>query len=191
MKKILIVFFLLTASVYSQNYELYTGAVISEDKDMHANYMIGANFIIKTNQNRKYLNNLLFGFEHSAFMSSPKTTIIEGTPTGPSEIVQNCNCTSDPFPSVNPDATSLTTKKEVRAVSLNFGVEIARRWYLITGVTNYQHIQKINNEKVGEYRTMQIDAGIKYFIKTKHWYFSPMFKFNPETMSFGLGVSYY
>ena len=187
MKKLLVVFLLISASVYSQNYELYTGSVISEDKDMHANYMIGANFIIKTNQDRKYLNNLIFGFEHSAFMSSD----LNYTHNENNEpvLVKDCNCDIDNIGFKNDKDFIL--KKEVRAVSLNFGVEIARRWYLMTGVTNYQHITKMDNEKVNEYRTMYIDAGIKYFFKTKHWYFSPMFKFNPETMSFGLGVSYY
>lgn len=187
MNKFLVAFLLMTASVYSQNYELYTGTVISEDKDMHANYMIGANFIIKTNQNRKYLNNLLFGFEHSAFMSS-NMRYTYGAGEEP-VLVKDCNCDIENVGFDN--SRDFTIKKEVRAVSLNFGVEVARRWYLITGVTNYQHIQKMNNEKVNEYRTMQIDAGVKYFIKTKHWFFSPMFKFNPETVSFGLGVSYY
>lgn len=180
MKKILLIIFLITSSMYSQNYELYSGTVISEDKDIQMGYMIGVNFTIKTNQERQYLNHLLFGAEHSGLMSnmiynSVKKSITES----------NCNCEQDNF-----DFNSqYSTKKMVRSVSLNFGVEITKRWYLLTGITNYQHITKINNQKISEYRTTYIDAGVKYFIKSKDWFFTPTFKFNPETISFGIGVS--
>lgn len=187
MKKILIIILLYTTSVFSQNYDLNTGIVVSEDKDMNPGYFIGANFIIKTNQDRKYLNNLIFGFEHSGFMSNeikyPHNIQSEQT------LNESCNCKSDNLPFDN--TKDYTLKKMVRGVSLNFGVEVYKRWYLITGVTNYQYISLINGEKINEYRTMQIDAGIKYFIRSNKWYFIPTFKFNPETISFGLGVSYY
>mgnify|MGYP003511286566 FL=1 len=181
MKKLLLIILLITSSMYSQNYELYSGAVISEDKDMKMGYMIGANFIIKTNQERQYLNHLLFGAEHSGLMSG--NTISNFVSEKTAEL--NCNCEQD-----NLDFNSqYSIKKMTRGVSLTFGVEIAKRWYLLTGITNYQHITKINNQKTSEYRTTYIDAGIKYFIKSKDWFFTPTFKFNPETISFGIGVS--
>ena len=37
---------------------------------------------------------------------------------------------------------------------------------------------------------MHLDAGVKYYIRNKRWYFIPTIKFNPETTSFGLGVSW-
>ena len=180
MKKLLLIL-LITSSMYSQNYELYSGAVISEDKDMEIGYMIGANFIIKTNQERQYLNHLLFGAEHSGLISGNMIS----TFVNENDAKFDCNCEQD-----NLDLNSqYSIKKMTRGVSLIFGVEIAKRWYLLTGITNYQHITKINNQKTSEYRTTYIDAGIKYYIKSKDWFFSPTFKFNPETISFGIGVS--
>lgn len=182
MKKLLIAL-LITGSVYGQNYELYTGSVLSEDKSV--GYLIGVNFIIKTDQNREYLNDLLLGFEHSAYMSGTKITGIN------KETVSNgCNCTSEALDFRG----EKNIKKETRAVSLNFGVNICKTcWlkqlYLISGVTNYQHITVINENKASEYRTVQIDAGAKYFWKTKKSFLTTTFKFNPETVSFGLGYS--
>ena len=181
MKKLLLIIFLITSSMYSQNYELYSGAVISEDKDMEIGYMIGANFIIKTNQERQYLNHLLFGAEHSGLMSG--NMISNFAAENGTEF--NCNCEQNNL-GFN---SQYSIKKMTRGVSLIFGVEIAKRWYLLTGITNYQHITKINNQKTSEYRTTYIDAGIKYYIKSKDWFFTPTFKFNPETISFGIGVS--
>lgn len=185
MKKVFLLLLLVTLPVISQNYEVYTGFVVSEAKVMKPGYLIGANFIIKTNQNRGYLNNLLFGFEHSAFMSD---NILYKTSSEVNfDATGNCNCDHQ-YIGLNTNK-NLTLKKEVRAVSINLGVEVVKRWYLITGVTNLQHIELINSEKVNEYRSVQIDAGIKYFIKSNDWYFSPMVKFNPETISFSIGIA--
>jgi len=182
MKKLLLAL-LITGSVYSQNYELYTGSVLSEDKSV--GYLIGVNFIIKTNQNREYLNDILLGVEHSAYMSGNKTIGIN------KETVSNdCNCTSEDLNF----GGEKTIKKETRAVSLNFGVSICetcwlKQLYLISGVTNYQHITLVDGNKASEYRTMQIDAGLKYFIKIKNSFVTVTSKFNPETVSFALGFS--
>lgn len=182
MKKLLLAL-LITGSVYSQNYELYTGSVLSEDKSV--GYLIGVNFIIKTDQSREYLNDLLLGFEHSAYMSGNKTTILD------KETISNdCNCISEDLDF----SGQKTIKRETRAVSLNFGVSICKtcwlkRMYLITGVTNYQHITLIDRNKASEYRTVQIDSGLKYFIKIQNSFITITSKFNPETVSFGLGYS--
>lgn len=177
---------LVAMSASAQNYELGAGSVINtDDKDYHANYYIEANFIIKTNQNRKYLNNLLFGFTHSAFMTG---NMSRGNDLSTSEGLSNdCNCDSNliDFKSDN----KYILKKEARGISLNFGISITDRWYLLSGVTNYQHIILINSEKAVEYRTMQIDAGVKYFHKIQKSYVTTTLKFNPETVSFGLGYS--
>lgn len=188
---LIVIFLLLTKPVYCQKYELYTGSVISEDSNMHPGYMIGLNRIFEMHQkDDKYLTKLLVGFEHSAFMSGNKTF----SKTSDNQILPPpaCNCETDNIDFSK--SSQYTLKKEVRAVSLNFGLEFCndcwlKRLYLLTGVTNYQHISKINNEKVEEYRTMQIDAGLKYFIKINNSYLSPTFKFNPETISFGIGFS--
>lgn len=184
MKKLLLVILLISSPVFSQNYELNTGVVINENKDMNTGYFIGANFIIKTNQNRQYLNNIIFGFEHSAFMSNNIKYVYSSENDTK---LKNCNCNTENLDFGNNQDFIL--KKEVRAVSLNFGIEIIKRWYLMTGVTNYQHITLIDNKKVNEYRTMQIDAGLKYFIKIKKSFIVPTFKFNPEIISFGIGYS--
>lgn len=189
MKKFIIGLFLMTVSVYSQNYEIYTGAVISKDKDMHANYMLGLNFTVKIKQDREYLNKMIFGMEHSAYMSTnmsfnsyPKT----------SEIAETCNCENNELESIN--GYNHFSKKEVRAVSLNLGVNVCetcllKQLYLISGVTSSKHIFKVDNETINEYYTMHIDASLKYFIKYKNSFITPMVKFNPETFSFGIGYS--
>lgn len=185
MKPLIVLLLLLTSSVYAQNYEIYTGAVISRDKDIHSNYMLGANFIIKTNQERKYFNNLILGFEHGAYMSNEKIITSNG---GDNSIVVDCNCKESQMGIGNAD--SYTTKKEIRTVSLNFGVSVVKRLYLMTGITNSKHIVKMNREEIGSNYTTHIDAGLKYFIPVKRWFFSPMIKFNPESTTFGLGISY-
>jgi len=181
--KNLLLALLITGSVYSQNYELYTGSVLSEDKSV--GYLIGLNFIIKTDQNREYLNDILLGAEHSAYMSGNKTTISDKE-----TLSTECNCEADDLKF----GREKTLKTETRAVSLNFGVNICKTcWlkqlYLISGVTNYQHITLIDGNKASEYRTMQIDAGIKYFIKVKNSFVTITSKFNPETVSFAVGFS--
>lgn len=191
MNKALVILLLMMAPVYSysQDYELYTGAVFSEDH--YTGYMIGANYLVDLKQGREYLDKMLFGFEHSAYMSGNTTVTPVQTQTPNTTVTtENCQCELSGIGFGNGEP--YTAKKETRAVSLNLGVEIfkGKRLYFITGVTNYQHIFKVNNQKISETRSMQIDAGIKYYIKIKHWYFSPTFKFNPETISAGLGVSW-
>lgn len=183
MKK-LIIALLITGSVYGQNYELYTGSVISEDKSV--GYLIGGNFIIKTNQNREYLNNLLFGGEHSAYMSGNKILKTEIN----TESLKDCNCEDT---NLNFGAEK-TVKKETRAISLNFGVNVCdtcwlKQLYLLSGVTNYQNITLINNNKESEYRVTHIDFGLKYFLKIDNNFLTLTTKFNPQTMSFALGYS--
>lgn len=60
----------------------------------------------------------------------------------------------------------------------------------MSGITNYQHIKLLNGSKISEYRTNQINAGVKYFIKSKRWMFSPSVMFNPEVISTSIGISY-
>jgi len=179
MKKLLLAL-LITGSVYSQNYELYTGSVLSEDKN--TGYLIGLNFIIKTDQNREYLNDLLLGAEHSNYMSGNR---IYKTDT---PITADCNCETE---NLNFGGEK-TLKTETRAVSLNFGVSICKTcWlkqlYLLSGVTNYQNLTFINNSKVSEARVTHIDAGLKYFIKIKKNFITTTFKFNPQTISVAFG----
>jgi hypothetical protein len=185
MSRKLIIFAILLSCVtsYSQNYEVYTGVVKG---DYNAGGLIGLNFVIKTDQHREYLNNLIFGFEHSLFMSDPNTTIIKSDVNGSTDV--NCNCTSSPLGTDN--TYTYTEKNVVRGVALNMGVEIKNRWYLMTGVTSYGNTHIVNNEKQPTKRNMVINAGLKYFIKTKHWFISPSINFNPETVSATIGLSY-
>jgi hypothetical protein len=180
-----LLFLLLTIATYSQNYEVYTGVVKNERSEMQAGYVLGANFIIKTNQNREYLNNLLFGFEHSAFMSD-EYVVASGQTS-----VQTSTCDACDTDSIRFDETNASKFKDmVRGVTLNLGVEISKRWYVVSGITNYQHIRLMNGNKITEYRTNQINAGVKYFIKSKHWFFSPTITFNPEVITASVGISY-
>ncbi len=182
--KLLLLLLLMTLSVSAQNYELGTGIVISEDKDMQPGYTIEANFIVKLDQNRDYLNNLIFGFSHSGFMSNNK---YYSSPEHVNIITSDCNCGSK---DLNFDGTyNFSTKKQTRSVSLTLGVEIARRWYILSGVTSYQHITLLNNDKIVEIRNVEIDAGIKYFIKWNKAFVTPTFRFNPQTITFSLGYS--
>lgn len=184
-KLITLVLLLLASVAYSQDYEVYTGAVKNENSKMNVGYLLGANFIIRTNQSRLYLNNLIFGFEHSAFMSN---AYYSSSTIGNPEQSTVCDCNVDDISMVG-DNTKVF-KDMVRGVTLNLGVEVSRRWYLISGVTNYQHIKLMNGNKIVEYRTNQINAGVKYFVKTKHWFFSPTITFNPEVISASVGISY-
>lgn len=185
-KLITLALFLLASVAYSQNYEVYTGVVKNENSNMQVGYLLGANFIIKTDQKREYLNNLLFGFEHSAFMSK-EYVLISGQTSVQSTSCDNCNTNSIVFNETN----TKRFKDMVRGVTLNLGVEINKRWYLVSGVTNYQHIKLLNGNKISEYRTNKINAGIKYFIKSNRWFFSPTIMFNPEVVTASVGISYH
>src|SRR5690349_9704239 len=178
--KLQILILLIAFSASAQNYELGAGIVHSEDN--LTGYTIEANFIVKTNQNREYLNNLILGFNHSGYMSGNSKI------TSKEQIETECNCSSKDLSLISAEKI----KKETRTVGITLGIEICKdcwmkRIYLLTGVTNLQHITLINNEKRGDYRTMQIDAGVKYFIKYKNSFITPTFRFNPETITFSIG----
>lgn len=191
MKKLILLILLITTSVFSQNYDLNTGVSISQDKVMNPGYFIGGNFIIKTNQNRKYLNNLILGFENSGFQSN-NINYSSTTPNSPNmdELKESCNCISNEFDNINSGDINYNIKYRVRGTSINLGVELSNNWYFMSGVTNYKHMTLINGNEVSSYRNMFIDVGLKYFIKNKHWYFIPTIKYNPEVFSFGIGISY-
>lgn len=190
LRNLQILILLITFSASAQNYELGAGIVRSEDNLV--GYTIEANFIIKTDQSREYLNNLIFGFSHSGYMSENRKIVNK------EHIEADCNCSSEDLSLISAQSLSplgaQKIKKETRTVGLTLGVEICKdcwmkRIYLLTGVTNLQHLTIINNEKRGEYRTMQIDAGVKYFIKYKNSFITPTFRFNPETITFSIGYS--
>lgn len=189
---ILILFPLLS---YGQILELYTGGVEAKDKNLKFSALVGGNLYLDLFQperqgknQRVYANRMLIGFEHSAMISKNIVYTFE-TPASP-EPVESCNCTSE---TINPHEASTQTsifKHKVRAVSLNAGVEIYKGWYLLSGITSYQHIITMNREEFLEYRTLYVDAGLQKIIKYNRWYFIPKIKFNPETTSFVIGVSY-
>tara|TARA_R110002050_G_C8886421_1_gene509177 strand:- start:58 stop:618 length:561 start_codon:yes stop_codon:yes gene_type:complete len=175
---------LLSSIAYGQDYELYTGISMHEHEDIKYGYVVGANFIIKTKQDREYFNNIIFGFEHAGY-SGKKNTIDH---TNIDSDVSDCDCDTS---SINfTDNYSITYRRLVRAISLNMGVEVKNNWYLMSGVTNYQNLDVYDGEIFSEYRVNHINAGVKKFIKTKHWIWSPTIMFNPNVVSFSIGVSY-
>lgn len=182
MNRLGIIALLLSMSVSAQNYGVGAGTIIPKDKQMNVGYYIEADFIIKTNQERKYLNNLLLGFSHGGYMSGNISKI------GEKEIKteENCNCTQT---DIEFGQSKYTEKKLVRAIGITFGVETFKRLYITTGITSSKHILKVNNEEINNFYTTHIDAGAKYFWKIKKSFLTTTFKFNPETVSFGLGYS--
>jgi hypothetical protein len=175
--------------------ELYTGYVEAKDDALKFSALIGANLYLdlfqaqrQGNQQRVYANRLLLGFEHSALISNDM--IFTDLHPGTAPPVEDCNCTTESITPTEEGTQTFIFKHKVRAVSLNTGIEVYKGWYLLTGITNYQHILTLNTQEYSEYRTMYIDAGLQKVIQYNRWFFIPKFKFNPETMTFGIGVSY-
>ena len=175
---------LLSTITYSQDYELYTGIALHERSDIKVGYLIGANFIIKTKQGREYLNNIIFGIEHSGYAGSRNT--MSSTNNNNSE--SNCECEVNDM-SFSKDYT-ISYRHLIRGITINMGVEIKDNWYLISGITNYQHINTLDGNTISEYRVNQINAGVKKYIKIGSWIWSPTITFNPNVVSFSIGVSY-
>ncbi len=175
---------LLSLSVQAQNYGLETGFVIAKDKDYQVGYTIEASFIIKTNQERKYLNNLLFSFHHSGYMNN---AIVFNSVTNEKLTKENCNCELTNIGFEN--SGTYTKKKMVRAVGFSLGIEAFKRLYLFTGVTSSKHIESINSNVSNSYYTTHIDSGAKYFWKIKNSFIITSVKFNPETTTITLGYS--
>ncbi len=180
---------------YGQILELYTGAVEAKDNNLKFSALVGGNLYLdlfqtqrQGAQQRVYANRMLIGFEHSALISKD----IVYTQHIPASVDDetSCNCTSESIDKHEASDQTFTFKHKVRAVSLNVGVEIYKGWYLLSGLTDYQHIITLNKEEFTEYRTIYIDAGLQKVIKYNRWFFIPKVKFNPEIMTFGIGVSY-
>jgi hypothetical protein len=194
MKK-LIILILFPLFSYGQILELYTGGVEAKDNNLKFSALVGGNLYLdlfqtqrQGAQQRVYANRMLIGFEHSALIS--KDIVFTQHINASEEPVESCNCTSESLDPHEASDQTFTFKHKVRAVSLNVGVEIYKGWYLLSGLTDYQHIITLNKEEFTEYRTIYIDAGLQKVIKYNRWFFIPKFKFNPETMTFGIGVSY-
>lgn len=170
--------------------EVYGGVVAPRIDNARLGYMVGANAILNlyNPNNRTYLTKYLIGFELSGYKTNPITTIIISTPT-PTP-VPDCNCTPTPIGGFPTDG-KYVSKQDVTALSLNFGVEVYKGWFLLGGVSSYKHKEILNNETSYTYRNTYIDAGIKKFIRVGSIFVSPTLKFNPEVTSFGVGFSYY
>ena len=173
-------------TIHSQQYEIYTGVGINMNQQLGNGYIAGFNFIMDTHQDdRKWANQVLFGIEHSGFYSGdinmPNVNTSDNT-------IKNCNkCVTTVY---NLPNNKIALLKYARGVSLNFGINVHKGLFLTTGITSYNHYTKINNKVINNFRTIYIDAGVKYFIKSNRWYFIPTIKYNPEVASFGLGVSW-
>lgn len=168
MQKLIIILLLTVYSASAQNYELGAGAVIAKDKDYQVGYYIEANFIMKSDQKRKYLNNMIFGFSHAGYMTGAEKGLKQ-------EETVDCNCTETDL-----NFGKKSEKKMVRSVGLTFGVETFKNLYLLTGVSS---LKKIDNG-LSHYVT-HIDAGAKYFFKNV----SLTARFNPEYYSLGIGYN--
>ena len=176
---------LLSSITHGQDYELYSGISMHERNDITVGYVVGANFIIKTNQDRQYLNNIIFGFEHSGYYGAKSTM---SSISNSSAYDDNCECETSSLDIS--ESYSVDTRHMIRGISLNMGVEIKDNWYIMSGITNYQHINTMNGKSVSEYRVNQINAGVKKFIKIGKWIWSPTITFNPNVISFSIGMSY-
>lgn len=175
-------------------FEVYAGVV--NPKEINTlGYMVGFNIlpnlhqIGKNGKEREYLNKYLFGFEFSGYKTNPQiielpTNIIEQMVTP-----VDCNCEETTFGGFS-NGLRIGVNQEVKGLSLNFGVEIYKGWYLISGVTSYQRKLILDGKSVNTSYSTFIDAGIKKFFKVGNVYLSPTIKFNEQTSSFGLGFSY-
>ncbi len=190
-------------------FEIYAG-VVNPKQINTLGYMVGLNItpslhqIGKNGKEREYLNKFLFGFEFSGYNTTPQSVKSSGSYTAPvtQSIVttEDCNCedttlggfTSGSTNSVNNLASTpdYTFKREIKGLSLNFGVEIYKGWFLISGVTAYNSKFILDDKTVNTTNSVYIDAGIKKFFKLGNVYLSPMVKFNELTSSFGVGFSY-
>jgi hypothetical protein len=199
MKKIiLLLMMLISFTSFSQGpeFEIYTGITNPKPENTTLGYMVGLNVtpnlfqIDKHNpkKSREYLNKFLLGIEFSGYQTKPQTTIIEDTQS--EYTYSDCNCTTTPIDGIT-TVGKYITKQDVLAVSLNFGVELYKGWFVLSGISSYQHRNILNNETLDKYRTTYLDFGLKKYIKVGRSYWSPTIKFNSEVISFGLGYSFY
>jgi hypothetical protein len=181
-------------------FEIYAG-VIDPKQSNSLGYMIGANImpslhqIGKDGKERVWLNKLLIGFEFSGYDTPTKyvdRSVAPNTASATTEV--GCDCEETTLGGFSVGGLSAGSKydfkQNVRGFSLNLGVEIYKGWYLTSGVTGYRRVLILNGGEVATTRYVYLDAGIKKFIKLGNVYLSPMFKFNNEVTSFGLGFSY-
>jgi hypothetical protein len=200
MKRLILVFiFLVSFASFAQGpeFELYAGMAVPQPENTNLGYQIGVNLtpnLFQLDKNnpkkyREYLNKWLIGVEFSGYQTKLQSVILDKNqvPITPTE---HCNCTSTPIDGINTGGTYIT-KQDVIAVSLNLGVEIYKGWYVLSGISSYQHRNILNNETLNKYRTTYLDFGLKKYIKIGRSYWSPTFKFNSEVVSFGLGYSFY
>ena len=194
-------FMSLTSFAQSPEFEVYTGMIVPKGNGV--GYMIGLNFLPSLHQidkesvegpmDREWLNKMIFGVEFSGYnrkldniplkniVIDPTTTVTTDTP--------DCHCESETYAGfVRADGYDIT--QEVKGVSLNFGVEIYRGWFVTSGITGYQRKLKYNGQTFDTSRPFYIDAGVKKFFHIGNVILSPMLKFNMVTTSFGIGFSY-
>ncbi|BAV39166.1 hypothetical protein BPT24_043 [Tenacibaculum phage pT24] len=187
MKKLLTILILvLSLGAYAQRYELYAGYADHKDSKYTFGYNAGFNFIFDMNQRdstRVWANRIILGMEHSGFVSD-KQYFKNGNPT--SSACDDCT-----YDEIGFNEGNYVTRNWVRGVSLNFGVEVTDNFFLLTGVTSYLNVLNINNNEASKFRETLIDFGIKYYWKLdNNWIFSPTIKYNPNMLSYSIGVSW-
>ena len=193
MNKLLLIFIIIPILSYGQILELYTGGVNAKNSELKFSALVGGNLYLdlyqtqrQNKQPRIYANRMLLGFEHSEMTSRNINKILLA-----SELpipVENCDCIEESIDLIN--NRSYTYKHRVRAVSLNAGIEIYRGWYILTGISSYQHLLTLDKELYSDTRALYIDAGLQKVISYNRWFFIPKIKFNHEMTTFAVGVSY-
>ncbi len=196
--------FLITLTSFAQNtpeFEVYAG--ITNPKGIsNLGYMVGLNLTPnlfqldkdKDKGYRQWLNKMLFGIEFSGYKSGSNIIVLGTEETGdPITTVttdtDECHCETEDFGYFT-SSSSYNIIQDVKGVSLNFGVEVYKGWFITSGITAYNRDLIINGETVQTTRPIYIDGGIKKYFKFKKVFLSPTFKFNSNVTSFGLGFSY-
>ena len=175
-------------------FELYAG-VVNPKYTNQLGYMVGLNItpslhqIGKNGKEREYLNKFLFGFEFSGYKTNPQTVEVAGTTTAPVVTSEDCHCEATNLGGFT-SGTNYSYNQDVKALSINLGVEIYKGWFFTTGVTAYKSKYFLNGNNVNTTNSVYIDAGVKKFFKLGNVYLSPTVKFNELTSSFGVGFSY-
>jgi hypothetical protein len=174
-------------------YEVY-GGVVKPNNISTLGYIIGFNIlpnlhqIDKNGKEREYFNKLLFGIEFSGYGTDRSFTILPPE-VNDTEVKEDCNCSYTLIPGINTPG-DYNLKASTKGITINFGTEVYKGWFLLTGVTGLSTYLRVNGDRLGTNRTFYINGGVSKFIQYKNTFWSPSIKFNAETVSLGLGFSY-
>jgi hypothetical protein len=199
--------------VKGPEFEIYVGAVNPKEQGRDAGPIIGFNllpYLFQSDKNeaivyRPWLNRFLIGFEFSMYGSPTNKFTVQNNeliPLSTSANSENCNCGGTDFNGLS-SSGEITTfaglsspsgvfthSIKTMGASLNFGVEVYKGYYLLGGITGYRDRIMLNDQEIGIYREMYLDAGIKKIFKINKVYLSPTVKFNSRGTSMAVGFSF-